>query len=178
MLHNHLQELRKQKGLSQEQVAQEFNVSRQTISKWELGETTPDLQKLTMISQFYHVSIDYLLDVMPIDNDLPVKSSSTSGFFQEQWEKHGYKVGYLVSIYGAGMFLSTQIFLAIANSMTNSFDSFSNGFTFSTSLMDSSLSASSISSPIMMVVQGFSFLGVVVFISGIILAQYLKKRIK
>ena len=41
---------RKEKGLSQEQLAQEINVARQTISKWELDETLPDLESLNRFS--------------------------------------------------------------------------------------------------------------------------------
>ena len=43
---NRLYELRKQKGFSQEELANRLNVSRQTISKWEVGESTPDMEKL------------------------------------------------------------------------------------------------------------------------------------
>lgn len=41
---NKLYSLRKQKGLSQDELCSKLNVSRQTISKWELGETTPELE--------------------------------------------------------------------------------------------------------------------------------------
>ena len=41
--HNKLYHLRKQKGLSQEELANRLNVSRQTISKWEVGDSTPDM---------------------------------------------------------------------------------------------------------------------------------------
>ena len=43
---NRLYELRKQKGLSQEELANRLDVTRQTISKWELGDSTPDMDKL------------------------------------------------------------------------------------------------------------------------------------
>lgn len=58
-------QLRKQHGLSQEKLGEQLNVSRQTISKWELGATTPELEKLVSLSQLFHVSIDTL-----VDNDL------------------------------------------------------------------------------------------------------------
>ena len=53
--------LRKEKLLSQEELGYELNVTRQTISKWELGQTTPDMDKLSDISNFFQVSIDSLL---------------------------------------------------------------------------------------------------------------------
>ena len=58
---NKLYELRKQKGFSQEELANRLNVSRQTISKWEVGESTPDMEKLVAISDLFGVSLDELV---------------------------------------------------------------------------------------------------------------------
>ena len=54
-------ELRKQKGLSQEELSFKLNVARQTISKWESGITTPDMENLIKISKLFEVSIDELV---------------------------------------------------------------------------------------------------------------------
>ena len=56
-----LYQLRKQQGLSQEQLAEHLNVSRQAISKWESGTATPETDKLLAISNFFQVSLDYLM---------------------------------------------------------------------------------------------------------------------
>lgn len=53
--------LRKAKGLSQDELGAQLNVSRQTISKWELNETTPELAKLILLSEYFAVSIDELV---------------------------------------------------------------------------------------------------------------------
>ena len=53
--------LRKQKGLSQEELANEIGVSRQSVSKWEGAQSVPDLAKMVKLSQFFDVSTDYLL---------------------------------------------------------------------------------------------------------------------
>ena len=53
--------LRKQHNLSQEQVAEKLGVARQTISKWELGETTPEMDKLILISEIYNITLDELV---------------------------------------------------------------------------------------------------------------------
>lgn len=53
--------LRKQHDFSQEQVAEKLKVARQTISKWELGETTPEMEKLIMISELYNITLDELM---------------------------------------------------------------------------------------------------------------------
>ena len=58
---NKLYELRKQKGFSQEELANRLNVSRQTISKWEVGDSTPDMEKLVAISDLFEVSLDELV---------------------------------------------------------------------------------------------------------------------
>ena len=63
---NKLYELRKQKGLSQEELANRLNVSRQTVSKWEVGDSTPDMEKLVAICDLFGISLDELvLDKKP-----------------------------------------------------------------------------------------------------------------
>lgn len=54
-------ELRKANNLSQEQLAEKLGVSRQSISKWESGESSPECERLAALSQVFHVSTDYLL---------------------------------------------------------------------------------------------------------------------
>ena len=56
-----LLELRKKKGLSQEEVANVLNVSRQTVSKWEVGESTPDFDKILPLCNLYEITSDELL---------------------------------------------------------------------------------------------------------------------
>ena len=58
---NRLYQLRKQKGFSQEELANRLNVSRQTVSKWEVGDSTPDMEKLVAISDLFDVSLDLLI---------------------------------------------------------------------------------------------------------------------
>ena len=53
-------ELRKKANLSQEQLAEKVGVSRQTISKWELGETAPDIKQAQILSQIFNISLDEL----------------------------------------------------------------------------------------------------------------------
>lgn len=56
-----LQRLRRQGGLSQEQLAEQLSVSRQAVSKWELDETMPDTDNVVQLSRLFGVSCDYLL---------------------------------------------------------------------------------------------------------------------
>lgn len=61
--------LRRKSGLSQEQLAEHLNVSRQAISKWESGRSMPESDKLLAISQYFQVSLDFLMgeDEEPAD---------------------------------------------------------------------------------------------------------------
>ena len=61
MLGENLKALRKQKGMSQEVMAQQLNVVRQTVSKWEQGLSVPDAQMLTRIAELFEVPVSSLL---------------------------------------------------------------------------------------------------------------------
>lgn len=69
-----IQKLRKQRGLSQEALAEKVTVTRQTISKWELGQSLPDLDFIAQLSDIFNVSSDYLIkDEMTEPDELPYK---------------------------------------------------------------------------------------------------------
>lgn len=56
-----IQNLRKAKGISQEQLADALGVSRQAVSKWESEQATPDIDKIILMSEYFEVTTDYLL---------------------------------------------------------------------------------------------------------------------
>ena len=61
--------LRKKNGLSQEDLGEKLNVTRQTVSKWELGQTKPDTDKLMEISKLLNVDFNLLIDdKLPLDS--------------------------------------------------------------------------------------------------------------
>ncbi len=62
MLGKNILKLRKQAGLSQEELGEKINVTRQTISNWELNETAPNPEQLKLLSKVLDVSIDDLLN--------------------------------------------------------------------------------------------------------------------
>ena len=76
MLDKRIAELRKNKNISQEELADILNTSRQAVSKWERGETYPDIEKLKDLATFFNVSIDFLLGY-------DLESNSTSSFLQQ-----------------------------------------------------------------------------------------------
>ncbi len=72
-----LLKLRKEKGLSQEELGMEMQVSRQTISKWEAGQSYPDFTRLVMLSDFFDMTLDEL--VKDLDVQEVRESSLTNG---------------------------------------------------------------------------------------------------
>lgn len=70
--------LRKKKGLSQAELAEHMNVSRQAISRWEVGEAVPSTEKLKLLSQLYGVTVDHLLD------DSAIEPERGDGVLQEK----------------------------------------------------------------------------------------------
>lgn len=71
-----IMDLRKKNGFSQEELAEKVGVARQTISKWELGETSPDLKQSKELSKIFKVSLDELTG-NDIKNILVEKTSNT-----------------------------------------------------------------------------------------------------
>lgn len=84
-----LKEIRKKFGLSQENLAEIMNVSRQAITKWESDEGLPDVSNLQQLSKVFNLTVDYLLDN---DNSLPSLSMKKE-LDKEKYEMNqkGYK---------------------------------------------------------------------------------------
>jgi len=66
-------ELRKKEGLSQEELGYKLNVTRQTVSKWELGQTTPEMDKLVEIGKIFNISVDELTN----DSEITTNANPT-----------------------------------------------------------------------------------------------------
>ena len=86
---NRLVNLRKEKGLSQEQLAEKIGVSRQAVSKWERSEASPDTDNIILLARLYNVSLDELLRT---DDDIPETEDSAEepearGFEQAETEE-------------------------------------------------------------------------------------------
>ncbi len=73
-----LLKLRKEKGLSQEELGMEMQVSRQTISKWEAGQSYPDFTRLVMLSDFFDMTLDELV------KDIDVQEVRENSFTNEK----------------------------------------------------------------------------------------------
>lgn len=78
-LADRIQSLRKAKGISQEQLADQIGVSRQAVSKWESEQSTPDLDKIVLLSDFFDVTTDYLLKgIEPVKDNREKSKDLTS----------------------------------------------------------------------------------------------------
>ena len=98
---NIILELRMKRGLSQEELAEKVFVTRQAVSRWENGETTPNTETLKLLSKLFHVSINTLLGSprqlicqccgMPLEDESI--SKERDGFFNEEYCKWCYTDG-------------------------------------------------------------------------------------
>ena len=90
---NRLYELRKQKGLSQEELANRMDVTRQTVSKWELGDSTPDMDKLVLLGELFDISLDELvLGRVPVTTKLDELGAKVMTTENKQKAKKGLKI--------------------------------------------------------------------------------------
>lgn len=72
MINENLYTLRKINNMSQEQVAEKINVSRQAVAKWEKGETVPDIYNCMALSELFGVSVDDFLHYNERDKGIPI----------------------------------------------------------------------------------------------------------
>ena len=68
---NRLKELRKAKNLTQNNLAKEFNVTRQAVAKWENDSSKPSIEIVEGLAKYFDVSIDYLLSGIEITKEQP-----------------------------------------------------------------------------------------------------------
>lgn len=92
--------LRKQRGMTQDELAEALQVSRQTIYKWETGRALPDVNRLKQICELFHVSADALLELCPPVNRKPEtpagdtqERSNSAAIPAKHWKKHALCAG-------------------------------------------------------------------------------------
>jgi len=82
MFKDNLIQLRKLKRLTQEDIAEKLDVTRQAVAKWESGETVPDIEKSRQLAEIFEVSLDDLVNYVPQENmglELPPKGKHLFG---------------------------------------------------------------------------------------------------
>ncbi len=108
-------ELRTQHNLSQGDLANELNVSRQSISKWENGNSTPDLEKIVKLAEIFNVSLDEL--IKNEEKDIPVVNTSEQNTIP-QTKTREKKIGKALLIAGV---ISIFAFLLLGLGITGFF---------------------------------------------------------
>ena len=126
-----LYQLRRQKGMSQEELADRLEVSRQAVSRWEMGTTLPDAKNLIQLSGIFDVSIDYLLkDEMYEDRTVSafrqfeVPAPKPDFFHSERNRQIGLSI--LVALQVLPLFLYFVGIFVMANTMSLMFASLMN----------------------------------------------------
>ena len=95
-----LQRLRRQGGLSQEQLAEQLSVSRQAVSKWELDETMPDTENVVQLSRLFGVSCDYLLLDEVDERGAPIPAPGETRLSQRGWVHNAFALSLAVCAVG------------------------------------------------------------------------------
>ena len=106
-----LTELRKSRGLSQEELAEQLTLTRQTISKWELGQSSPDIEYVIALCEYFGVSTDYLLKGEEPVSKAEKKEEETQPVILAVKEPEQTKKWMTLAL---GMILSSMSFLVIA----------------------------------------------------------------
>lgn len=98
-----LQQLRKQKNISQEELAQMLEVSRQSVSKWESGQSVPEIDKIVRLSDIFEVTTDYLLkdtcDAQTVVEKHDTETTTKPQTFTPN-QKLFLRVGTIVTVFG------------------------------------------------------------------------------
>lgn len=132
-------ELRKREGLSQEDLGYKLNVTRQTVSKWELGITTPEMEKLVEMSKLFNISVDDLIKEdttvynsyesnysnSEYDGGVITGDSTTAGISEEKPKK---KKGWIIAIIVLVLLLCSLPFIFIGSIFSNVFKGVSGVF--------------------------------------------------
>lgn len=103
-----LQQLRKAAGLSQEQLANLLDMSRQAISKWELDQATPDIEKVSMLCKVFRISADELLGVDP-PAPQEAQSVELAECIKTNLKKRFFTIGWVTALFGT-VFLILEFF--------------------------------------------------------------------
>ena len=133
-LGNKILKLRKEKGYSQEDLAEKLDVTRQTISNWELGSTQPNPEQLKGLSKILNVSIDELLD-----NDIKgviVEKVSNTEKLAGIIIKILKVFGILIILYVVLMFVALIAFMTFRKESTDSVDNNATSATLNCSIED------------------------------------------
>lgn len=80
---------RKKANLSQEEIAEKLNITRQTVSKWESNETVPNINQVKLLAKIYKISLEELLNYNKVDEEIEsiIKKTNTKTQDKINWTK-------------------------------------------------------------------------------------------
>ena len=170
---------RKKAGLSQEVLAEHLGVSRQAVSKWETGEATPEVSKLPLLAQIFHVSLDWLLSeaepepepepqpgCTPPPPPPPTWADQIPGLIGALARRYGWLAGIYLVLVGAGFTLVG----ALARASTARMFSFADFNGFGQSFARNN--------PVALFGTVILVIGIILMVAGVILTVFLKRRSK
>lgn len=109
-----LKQHRKEKNLTQEQLAEQFQVTRQTVSKWELDQAMPEVGKLVEIAEYFEISLDEILIGQKPDKEVEILSELKPAEEEKPRKKKNF--GFIIYAFGMGIF--TILFLPVLDEGT------------------------------------------------------------
>lgn len=176
-----IQYCRKKARMSQDALADKIGVSRQAISKWELGEAMPEIANLATLAKEFGVSVDWLISEDGEEKTTEQKEDygkKYESFFDTRLKWTGKmlkRYGWLMGLYPAICGLGVTIIGILAKiALSAMFGSFSQTIT-SIGPMDPALPNIVTNNPVSIIANVFIVIGVIMMIGGAILAVYLKK---
>lgn len=101
--------LRKKRGISQEQLAQLLDVSRQSVSRWEAGQTLPELEKVVLLSEVFEVTTDFLLKEN-VDDEKPITPDQVKKIISRSRPGVWFWIGFGLAVVGVAGTLVLWIF--------------------------------------------------------------------
>lgn len=109
-----LKQLRKEKNLTQEQLAEHFYVSSRSISRWETGSNMPDVDMLIELADFYKVDIREIIEgerkSEKMDNETKDTLKKVAEYVTEERKKREKKLAYLLAAYGSVALIAYLLF--------------------------------------------------------------------
>lgn len=119
-----LRDLRKEKGLTQEQLAERFNVSQRTVSRWETGTATPDLDVLLQLADFYEVDLRALLNGERVNMKMTEETIETvrkAAVLTKQKENKQKKkfIWLIAAVFGISLIIALLLFSLIGNCISS-----------------------------------------------------------
>jgi transcriptional regulator with XRE-family HTH domain len=119
-----LRDLRKEKGLTQEQLAERFSVSQRTVSRWETGTATPDLDVLLQLADFYEVDLRALLNGERANMKMTEETIETvrkAAVLTKQKENKQKKkfIWLIAAVFGISLIIALLLFSLIGNCISS-----------------------------------------------------------